>query len=369
MSFRSAILLQSCLSPSWGGLEMVSFEFARDFQARGLHLETLCLASSPLEERLRQQGLPYISLPAGQSFLARFFSLRRILHAKNPRTLICHHLHDLWYLGPLVFFRPRRLVGFSHTFLGVSKKDPLHSWLYRRLDKLICLTEPHRENLQTHLNIAPEKLEIIPNMVDTERFSPARASKKLREAYSIAPDTCLIGVVGRLDEHKGQREAILAMEGLQKYGARLHLVLIGEDTLNNPGTGEKLRALVRERGLENRIDFTGFLDPVEEAMASLDILLVPSSAETFGRTIIEGMACGLPVIATRAGGVPDIIQDGKTGLLVNPQDSQDLARAIEKLLLEPEERRRIGQRARERAQEVYSRRLIEERLESLFVAD
>jgi glycosyltransferase involved in cell wall biosynthesis len=315
------------------------------------------VANSPLEKKLLAAGLTALSIPR-TGFFSRLRALSKILRDYQPQVILCQHLHDLWLLIPLVYFKNIRTIGLSHTFLGVSKKDPLHSLLYQRLDSLICLTSLHKKNLQQHLLIPDEKIEVIPNMVDVKKFSPTFRSGFLHDRYKIDRAKLLLGVIGRLDEHKGQLEAVLAIEYLKAYANQIHLLIVGEDTINSPGTEAKLRALVQEKGLQNMVTFTGFISPVESAMASLDILLVPSHAETFGRTIIEGMASGVPVISTRAGGVPDIITENVTGLLVRPWDSQDLANAIEKLILQPELRLKLGQQGLEHAHADYSKEIV-----------
>lgn len=345
---------------------MVTYEFARDFHSKDFRFQTVCLENSPLAERLKTNHLPYLTLPT-RGFFSRLRALAKILRRENPRTILCQHLHDLWLLIPLAYLKKIRLIGLSHTFLGVSKKDFLHSLLYRRLDLMICMTELHKKNLLRYLNLPSEKLAVVPNMVDTQKFSPSRRSNSLHENYQIPAEKILVGVVGRLDEHKGQREAIEAMENLRRYENRLHLLLVGEDTLNNPGTGERLQKLVQEKDLQNMVTFTGFSDQVEQVMASLDILLVPSSAETFGRTIIEGMASGVPVVSTRAGGVPDIISECETGLLVEPQNSGDLAQAIERLLLDPQLRKHLQEQALLQAQKKYAKNVVEAQLKALFI--
>ncbi len=364
---NSKKVIQICLSPSWGGLEMVTYEFARDFQKRQVSLLTICLKNSPLAKKLDECGLPSLPIPHREIW-SRMKFLHQALETENPDSVICQHLHDLWFLMPLIYFKKMRAIGLSHTFLGVSKKDFLHTLLYRRLDRMICLTQLHKLNLLSHLNMPEAKLAIIPNMVDIARFAPEQRSDVLYNRYDIPKNKILVGIVGRLDEHKGQREALLAIEELKKYSSRIHLLVIGEDTLNNPGTGLLLQKLVRERGLENMVTFTGYVEQIEKVIASLDILLVPSRAETFGRTIIEGMASGVPVISTRAGGVPDIISDRQTGLLVEPNNAKELAFAIEKLVLNPELRHQLQEAALKKARSLYAREVVERQLTSIIVA-
>ncbi len=367
MGLSSKNIMQVCLSPSWGGLEMVAYEFARDFKSQGVDLRTLCIESSPLSLKLQELKLSVVHLPAKGVF-SKMISFDRIIRQESPDIILCQHLHDLWYMIPAIYFKKVRAIGLSHTFLGVSKKDPFHSLLYRRLDCMICMTGLHKENLLKYLSLSEDKFEVIPNMVDVTRFTPENRSSFLHKKYKLSKKKILVGIVGRLDEHKGQREAILAVKKLRQYNEQIHLLIIGEDTINNPGTEKILKTLVKEHHLESMVTFTGHMNGVEKAMASLDILLVPSRAETFGRAIIEGMASGVPVISTRAGGVPDIIINRQTGMLVEPGNIQDLAGAIEKLIRSPALREHIRSTALCKARSIYSREVIEQKLKAVFLA-
>lgn len=367
MESDSNFLIQLCLSTSWGGLEMVALEFARNFRRKNFNVVTVCVAGSPLAQHLRAEGLSAQLLPA-QGFFRQRRRLAAFLRDHPKAPVLCQHLRDLWKIVPLVYFHKNKIIGLSHSFLGISKKDPWHTLLYRRLDRLVCLTPLHKKNLEENLRFPPHKISIIPNEVDTRRFCPEKRSRFCRENLNIPAHKFLVGVVGRLDPQKGQQDAVLAMSALRNYEDRLHLVIVGEDTLNTRGTGEKLKTMVSELGLERMVSLTGFFESTETIMASLDLLLVPSHRETFGRVIIEAMASGTPVIATDSGGVPDIIEDGQSGLLVPPRNPGRLALAVERILLSTDLQNRLRRAGLKRVQAEFSADIVENRLEKMILS-
>ncbi len=198
-----------------------------------------------------------------------------------------------------------------------------------------------------------EKVVTVHNPVDLESFRPSAPDEKVRAAFGAAPGDMLVGVVGRLVEFKGHKYLIEAADiiarGTDAVARRIKFVVVG----GGPLMEECLRR-ARESAAADGIVFTGHRDDVAAVMNSLDIFVLPSVEEHFGRVVIEAMACEKPVIATRAGGVPEIIEDGVSGLLVPPCDSESLARAIVMLAGAPERRAAFGRAARDRAVRSFS---------------
>lgn len=309
---------------------MVVFETAGRLAASGHTVVTACPTHSPLMRHLQSAGLPALAVRRRHKYFSwsAISTLRRELRTGGQQSVLIHQLGDLWQVVPALIGHPEvRLVAIAHTFVGVRKRDLLHRLLYGRVDCLIALTERHRRNLVAHLPIAVERIEIQPNAVDTRRFRPEAGDLSLRRGRLGFE----IGVVSRLDKNKGLLEALTAASLLRDRNVKFHMSMIGNETAGEEGMRSILESEIERLRLGQHVTLVGHVDRVEENMASLDVLLMPAPSETFGRVLIEGMACGVPVVACAGGGVPDVVEDRETGVLVPPGDVTAMADALAEL--------------------------------------
>jgi L-malate glycosyltransferase len=198
-----------------------------------------------------------------------------------------------------------------------------------------------------------EKVAPIHNPVDLDAFKPARPDSDLRNALGAGPRDVLVGVAGRLVAFKGHKYFIEAAEILSRVRAGwanyLRFVIVGD----GPDM-DKLKERVKESDARSRIVFAGHRTDMPAVMNAFDIFVLPSDSEHFGRVIIEAMACGKPVVATDAGGVPEIVEGGVTGILVPPKDSIQLSVAIGKIAKYEETAHAFGASGRVRAVKLFS---------------
>jgi glycosyltransferase involved in cell wall biosynthesis len=191
-----------------------------------------------------------------------------------------------------------------------------------------------------------ERILVVHNGVPDIRVIPT--ARSLRQKLGVPPDSPLIGLVGRFICDKGQD---IAIEALSRLSVPAHLALIGD-----PATpwGRDMRLRSQSAPGRDRIHFVGFRDDAREQLADLDLLVAPSRREALSLTLIEAAAAGVPVVASRVGGIPEVVLDGQTGILVAPEDPTGLARAIESLITDPALRMRLGQAARRRYEDHFS---------------
>jgi glycosyltransferase involved in cell wall biosynthesis len=181
---------------------------------------------------------------------------------------------------------------------------------------------------------------VIPNGVDLSRFAVPAPPCTLRDDYNIPCEDALIGVVARLEPEKGHRHLIAAMPAVLAAAPRTWLAIVGEGSACDAlrAQAASLPAAVRDR-----IIFTGRRDDISALTAELDIAALPSLREAQGISILEAMARRKPVVATVVGGIPEVIQDGVSGLLVPPSDPDALATALIRLARSPSLRSRLGE--------------------------
>jgi glycosyltransferase involved in cell wall biosynthesis len=151
--------------------------------------------------------------------------------------------------------------------------------------------------------------------------------------------------IGRFVAEKGHRHLLEAAARIERTKPGAHWVLVGAGELE-----ASLKHQARGLGLESRVHFTGWRDDIPEVLAVSDVFVLPSESEGFGRVVVEAMAMARPVVATAVGGVPEIVQDGQTGILVPPSDPAALADAVRSLLDDPARASRLGAAGRARAE-------------------
>ncbi|MDP2914117.1 MAG: glycosyltransferase family 4 protein [Candidatus Aminicenantes bacterium] len=179
-----------------------------------------------------------------------------------------------------------------------------------------------------------ENVILIHNGVDIQAGDEGRQSS-IRRDLGIAADDLVAGIVGKIYEGKGQREAILAVAALSGKYPNLKLLVVGE--VRKEGYYDGLRKIVRENGLEGRVLFVGYHPDLVDILKVMNVLIVASVVESFGRAALDGMAAGVPVLAVRAGGLPEIIQHGRNGFLIDSREPKEIALALEHLFLNPVE--------------------------------
>jgi glycosyltransferase involved in cell wall biosynthesis len=224
---------------------------------------------------------------------------------------------------------------------GVSRARVLwllHGYLpiERSLTRLGHVVAPSRAmaNFMLAHRFPRSRLHVIPHGID-----PGVESSRPHGGPAL-----VAGVAGNLEHWKGI-DVLIEAAALASPPWRLEIY----------GTGslrDELEHLAHARGVDAR--FHGFVPDLREKLAQLDLLVQPSRADTFGLSVLEAMAVGLPVVGARAGGIPELIVDGGTGLLVEPEDPQALAAALDSLAAEPERRRELGRRGRQRVVEHFS---------------
>jgi glycosyltransferase involved in cell wall biosynthesis len=232
-----------------------------------------------------------------------------------------------------VLYPSVKLVFYQEMQFGINKRDILHTWMYSHLSLWITLTKKMKQEVIEHTRMPQERISVIPVGTDMQRFDPNLYDQKTsREQFNIPQSKLVIGVLGRLDPQKGQEEFIRAVPILLEHQTHLHFIIAGDETEGQLGFKKDLKDLSIELGVSDKVQFLPFTDAVPEFMSAIDIFVLPSHAETFGFVLVEASAMGKAIVATNSGGVPEIITDGSTGLLVPPRDVQALADALLRLL-------------------------------------
>lgn len=238
--------------------------------------------------------------------------------------------------------------------------------LLRRTNAVVAISEAiAREAVVA--GFPREKVHTIPHGIDMSEYAPASPDRKdsLRASLGLPADKLLVTYTGRLIEGKGLETLFAAIKSLADIPS-LHLVLVGSGQGQVISIEEKLRELALAPALADRVTFTGRVDNVAAYLQASDIFVFPTLDEALGMSAVEAQACGLPAVASRTGGVPDIIEDGVTGILVAPGEVEPLAAGLRRLIEDSALRSRYADAARRRTEAKFALETTVSRYADLF---
>ena len=265
------------------------------------------------------------------------------------------HLNDAIPLaepGILAAYRRRRpsIV----TVRSYHQLDDVHR-LISRLPAAGILISSAVQQDQHAQGVHFRRERIIANAIDLTQFEQPASRLEVRNEFGIKADARIAVVVGRIMRRKGLDIFIQAMAQVVQQHPETHGLIVGDDDIAEGDLTEELQALAEHLGIADHIHFTGHRTDIPRLLLASDLLcFAPTQAEPFGRTLIEGMAAGLPVIGAHSGAIPDIIVAGETGLLVPPGDADAQADAIIQLFAHPEQARAMGAAGKRLAAAKYS---------------
>lgn len=371
---RGVVLLVSSVASLEGGAERSLLELARRLPAAGWRPALAVWSDGSLADAFRDEGLsvfvrrpggrdpasPLGGLAAGLPWLSALIrplnSLRLALRptrgeaawlARTARASGARLLHTNCDLSLPAAARAAAETGLprvSHV------RDRTRSWLHPRFLRALrsadAVVTPG-EGLARRLHERGVKARAVPDPVSPEPFLHPLGDeerRKRRRELGIGEDRFAAAALGRLEEAKGTWDLIRAAERLVAAGEPLVLVLAGR---GHPALEAELEKRIASAGLDEGILRLGWRDDVARWLPAMDAVVAPGRGESFGRTVVEGMASGLPVVASDDGGAAEVLVHEETGLLVPPADAEALAAALRRLIREPGLRRELGCSARE----------------------
>jgi glycosyltransferase involved in cell wall biosynthesis len=328
---------------TWRGGEQQVLHLAEGLQRLGARQRVVCPRGSAVEEACRARGLPHVAVPRRAAVDPLFAHAvaracaglsARIVHAHDP------HAHTAAVLSWSLFGNRTPVVVHRRVEFPI-KRDPFTRWKYdhRAVARIVCVSRAISEVLRPRLR-DPGRLRVIHSCVDLDRFSGGRSGAFRRE-LRVPDGLPLVGNVSALSASKDHLTWVDVVSLLERRGLAARYVVVGEGE-ERP----RIEALIAERGLRDRIALVGFRRDVPTVMPDLDLFLFTSRAEGLGTTVLDAFAAGVPVVATRAGGIPEIVRDGESGLLAEPGDAAALADHVWRVLHDDALRERIVAGAR-----------------------
>ena len=263
-------------------------------------------------------------------------------------------------LGEIGHRRPYVVSTVHSSRVRASEDREQLCRLTPQMDRLIAVSKAIEQKLHDEGRTSVP-IDLIYNGVDLERYDHQEPCCTLHEEYGMEPGSQVVGVVARLEPEKGHPTLLEAWPAVLARVPDVYLLIIGEGSRR-----EALEAQARELRIAHRVVFTGRRDDVPAVTAALDVAVLPSYREAQGLVILEAMALSRPVVASNVGGIPEMIEDGVTGLLVEPHDAEGLTRAITRLLTDHPLADTIARQAHDMVHERFDVELMVEAIQEIY---
>jgi len=273
----------------------------------------------------------------------------------NRRRIDILHTHS-W--GTLVegvlgarMARVPTIIHGEHGLLRSQRRNLIvQRWLWRKAHQLLAVSEPLADRMARVVGFPRSQIKVIGNGVDTQRFRANLGGQvQSRTRWGLPVDKLLLGMAARLDPVKNHLGVFRAVDQVRRQGLDVAIALAGDGPLR-----DELEKAARDLGIDDRVHFLGNVKQIDVFYSALDVFVLNSHSEGMSNTVLEAMASGLPVVATAVGSNPELVVEGRTGLLVPPGDVASLADGLARLARLPGLRQAMGAAGRRRAESQYS---------------
>nr|MDK2850883.1 hypothetical protein [Candidatus Cloacimonadota bacterium] len=329
----------------WRGGQQQAFYLHEGLCKAGIHSDFVCQKGSMLQQRLKEEDLPYKAI----HFLAEIDiigSKRLANYAKheNINILHAHSSHALsWALGAKIFYPSVKVVASRRVDFHIRKNLLSHrKYMSPRLDAIVAISR-HIYDVLLADGIPQSKLHLIHSGIDLQRFTNSQAQKNFRSIWGIPEESLIVGTIAAFVGHKDYPNFIQAAALARQQNPNLHFIAVG----SGPKL-EQMEQLARDLRLSPGFTFTGNQTEVGSLLKVFDIFVLASQKEGLGTSVLDAMSVGLPVIGTTAGGIPEMIVNLQSGILVPKSNPLALSETILRLAADRDLRARLGKAALER---------------------
>lgn len=311
-----------------------------------------------LKERCESFGLPTVVIPMeGQWDLRWVLRCCRVVRQENVSLIHAHEFRANVFGALVAKLCGIPLVGTVHGknyYPDHVKRRVAYRWA-SRTTHMVAVSHDLQRFLEERIGISHDRITVIHNGVDMVQERSSDQIRQLRSEFGIGKDTFLLGIVGSLYPVKGHAYLFKALGSVLAHYPETRLFVIGQGELE-----QALKQQVANLGIEKAVSFLGLRNDVPRLLPAFDLFVLPSLSEGLSVALLEAMAAGVPVLASKVGGSPEIVIDGETGYLVPPERPEELSDRILKLVGNRDLARSFGERGRERvAQEFTTARMLE----------
>ncbi len=353
-------ILHTESSLGWGGQEKRTLRELLGLPRNSFRAMLACPPEARIGTNARQEGVHVESVKIRANFdpLA-VLQFMRMYTRQGVDIVHTHSLADSWSASTAAKLSRRRPRVVRTRHLNAAFRNRL---LYTFMaERVITVGESTRRYMITEKGIPEGRVLTIATGVDLTEFDPGKNRQDLRQELGIPADAPVFGTVAVFRHLKGHRFLLEAVPEIIRSVPGARLLLVGE------GPQQKnLLKIVAEKGIGESVIMPGFRKDIPRALNTMDVFVFPSLQEALGTAILEAMAMEKPVVASRAGGIPELVAEGRTGFLLEPGDPQAIAQKVSVLLKDPGLRQEMGRAGRKFVEAHYDNRSMVERLAELY---
>lgn len=347
-------------STGWGGQENRTLNELIAMRERGHELAVVSRPGARIIDRAKEAGFETFAVDMrGAADLPAIFRLRGVMKRFKADVVNTHSGRDTQLAGmaarSILGKRPL-VVRTRHLALPITSK-----FSYSVLPDHVVTVSKYVERYLVEAGIPGERITTVSTGVDFARYDRSTIAGDLRAELNLSAETPLVGTVAILRAKKGHADILDAVPAVLQRFPDAHFVFAGDGAQT-----ANLKARIEAEGLVGRVHLLGLRRDVTNVLASLDVFVLPTHQEALGTAFIEAGAMGLPTVATNVDGVPEVVQDGRTGLLVPVRDGKAIAEAICRLLGDPIYRQSMGANAAEFVRRKFSREVMAQGMERLY---
>lgn len=356
---KTSILFLIDVLTEVGGAEKNLMQLVTGLEPNKYNITVCCLRGGKVYEEMKSMKINVINLNLGRIYGFRSFikaiKLIKIIKQEKVRLMVTYlEASDYWgsivgrISGVPIIISSRRDMGHN-----LKKR---HILMYRVInhlfDKIVVVSEAVREIIIKKEGANPKKIITIYNGVDTDLFSGHTNKNEIREKLGLENNIPVIGILASVAPIKGQRYFIEAIPSVLEEFPGIYFLIIG--TCDNIPYYKELKELIKRLQIEKNIIFTGGISDIPGILSIMDICVLSSINEGFPNAVLEYMASSKPVVATNGGGTSEAVVDGETGILVPPRNSNELAKAILKLLKDKQLAESMGKAGKKLTEDLFS---------------
>lgn len=357
---KALTVLHTESSLGWGGQENRTLNEMLVLRDMGQRCLLACQPGAHLGDRAREAGFEVFEIAMRSLMdMNAILGLRCYMAKARVDVVNTHSGRDTQVAGLAarsLFGRRPLIVRTRHLALPITSK-----FTYSVLPDHVAAVSTYVADYLASAGVPREQLTAVPTGIDLGRYVSDPLAGGLRAELGLPADTFLVGTVAILRKKKGHTELLEAVPEVMAQFPAVHFVFAGDGPQR-----ENLERRVAELGLVGRVHFLGLRRDVTNILQSLDVFVLPTHQEALGTAFVEAGAMGLPAVGTQVDGVPEVVIDGETGLLVPVKDSAALANAINSLLASPDLRERMGAAARQHVVAHFSREAMGRRMVELY---